>query len=247
MTDLFSAVRRDEVTEFCPSCRRKTVWAASYGRALYCKDKRHVRVDPLTIAFTQDEKAYKHWLAQRMEQAWRDDTRNDPKKTTFGIKSGRESWSFEVGASGELAMAKCFDFALPFEPGKWGDCDFGPLKGPGILVRTQLAQFYPAITVRPRDHANSIAVLAAILPDERVRLHAWCWVREAFAKVPLTNPPARVEHEDGTSRIEQLEDRPAHFVPMSSEITHLDVREIPFDKLGRIPRGYKPWANASRR
>ena len=34
---------------------------------------------------------------------------------------------------------------------------------------------------------------------------------------------------------------PSHWAPMNPAFMFLDVKDIPFDLLGRIAKGYKPW------
>ena len=225
-----------EVALHCDVCGKFTVWHASYGRGLYCKE--HKPVDQYTVTLTDIDLAYSHALAGEMQRVW--GTGDEHEYTTFGEDSGREPWSFEVSAKGEVGIAKCCDFARPFSvDDRKGACDFGPRDGPGIAVRTKEVREYPKLIVRPQDKDNSIAVLCVILDKYRVRVHAWAWIAEVKLAVPLEDPPVWVHNPDGTRELKKI-NYPMHWAPMNPAFMHfLPEDPIPFDKLGPIEKGYR--------
>lgn len=172
--------------------------------------------------------------------------------TTLGVSEQDDSLedrreSMIQGARCEIIVAKKYDLAYPtdFRDRKTPVPDFGPRNGPGLVVRSS-SLMNPSLIVRPRDPANSVAVLVCEFAPGDGRIHAWCWVRDAQRETPLTSPA--VQFRSGKKQVH----KPAHFVRMTIDgqpnpIVHVlgtfptRGEEIPASVLDLCLKGYRAW------
>ena len=206
------------VKRYCVVCKRETMWAASYGRPLYCFA--HRTPDPRLVCLTE------------LEQAWAQDMATNLRRRGVTNKwvEGNEDDAQLVGTLTEVAFAKLSNLAVPHDYlERIGFADFGTQLG----VRGTRRLVGPRLRVKPADDSNSVYVLGVIFPrdaanpDGAIRFHAWAWGKDVKRHCKLEDPGDR-----GV---------PAHFATMSSSFMHFDLDEIPRSIWDNCERGYKPW------
>src|SRR6516225_3733823 len=157
------------VKRYCVVCKRETMWAASYGRPLYCFA--HRTPDPRLVCLTE------------LEQAWAQDMATNLRRRGVTNKwvEGNEDDAQLIGTLTEVAFAKLCNLAVPHDYlERIGKADFGTQLG----VRGTRRLVGPRLRVKPADDSNSVYVLGVIFPrdaanpDGAIRFHAWAWGKE---------------------------------------------------------------------